>query len=139
MAGKATRYVRDATPPSLSIAISSTQSFRWLSLALLMASATPVSSEGSPSISTRQQEACADCAMIRNRHTWPTRGSKPTGSGPHRGLHHSPCVPLLFPACTWGPLYTPTCMRPNISSTVSLGHAQTHHSWGWPLRTHVHG
>src|SRR5262249_52268815 len=53
MAGKATRYVRDATPPSLSIAISSTRGFRWLSLALIMASATPVSSEGGTSISAR--------------------------------------------------------------------------------------
>src|SRR5262249_8890283 len=53
MAGKATRYVRDATPPSLSIAISSTQSVRWLSLALLMAAATPVSAEGSTRISAR--------------------------------------------------------------------------------------
>src|SRR5215510_3598158 len=53
MAGKATRYVRDATPPSLSIASSSTQSFRWLSLALRMASATPVSSEGGTRLSAR--------------------------------------------------------------------------------------
>src|SRR6266571_1281143 len=53
MAGKATRYVRDATPPSLSIAISSTQSFRWLSLAVIMASATPVSSEGGTRLAAR--------------------------------------------------------------------------------------
>src|SRR5215471_19376851 len=53
MAGKATRYVRDATPQSLSIASSSTQSFRLLSLALIMASATPVPSEGSTRISAR--------------------------------------------------------------------------------------
>src|SRR5262249_2817198 len=53
MAGKATRYVRDATPPSLSIAISSTQSVRWLSLALRMASATPVASEDSTRIAAR--------------------------------------------------------------------------------------
>src|SRR5437870_13569759 len=53
MAGKATRYVRDATPPSLSIAISSTRGFRLLSLAVIMASATPVSLEGGTSISAR--------------------------------------------------------------------------------------
>src|SRR5262249_18452689 len=53
MAGNATRYVRDATPPSLSIAISSTRSCRLLSLAVIMASATPVASEGGTSISAR--------------------------------------------------------------------------------------
>src|SRR5215813_8385805 len=55
MAGKATRYVRDATPPSLSIVISSTRSCRLLSLAVIMASATPVSSEGGTSISARAE------------------------------------------------------------------------------------
>src|SRR5262249_44376230 len=53
MAGKATRYVRDATPPSLSIAISSTRGVRLRSLAVIMASATPVVSEGGTSISAR--------------------------------------------------------------------------------------
>src|SRR2546427_5595295 len=53
MAGKATRYVRDATPPSLSVAISSTRGFRLLSLAVIMASATPGSSEGGTSITAR--------------------------------------------------------------------------------------
>src|SRR5215471_12479755 len=53
MAGKATRYVRDATPPSLSIVISSTRSCRLRSLAVIMASATPVASEGGTSISAR--------------------------------------------------------------------------------------
>src|SRR5215510_7150806 len=128
MAGKATRYVRDASPPSLSIARSSTQSFRWLSLALLMASATPVSSEGSTSISAWVARGVRGLRHDTESPHVADAGIKPTGSGPHRGLHHSPCVPLLFPACTWGPLYTPTCMRPNISSTVSLSHAQTHHS-----------
>jgi hypothetical protein len=74
--------------------------------------------------------------MRRSRHTWPTRGSQPTGSGPHRGLHHSPCVPRIVPAGTWGPLYTPTCMSPNISSTVSLGHAQTNHACSWLQASH---
>src|SRR5712691_3485223 len=38
------------------------------------------------------------------------------------------CLPLIVPACTWGPLYTPTRIPPNISSTVYLGHTQTNHS-----------
>src|SRR5206468_7831880 len=67
--------------------------------ALLLPSATPVSSEGGTSISARaargvrgfQHDAespqVADAVIEAQR-----------GSGPHRCLRHSTCLPLIFPA-----------------------------------------
>src|SRR5436309_14489669 len=84
------------------------------SQALIMASATPVSSEGGTSISARaargvrgfQHDAespqVADAVIEAQR-----------GSGPHRCLRHSTCLPLIFPASTWGH-YIPPLAFPQI-------------------------
>src|SRR6266700_863786 len=113
MAGKATRYVRDATPPSLSIAISSTRGFRLLSLAVIMASATPVSSEGGTSISARAARGVRGL-----HHDTESLHVADAGIAAQRigsSLMSSSLYwrPLMFPAWTWRPLYERSAQRLN--------------------------